>query len=37
MKNHLSVDIEKIKSIDYLHIDMPLEPDVYAITGINGI
>lgn len=37
MKNHLSVDIEKIKGIDYLHIDMPLEPDVYAITGINGI
>lgn len=37
MKNHLSVDIEKIKGIDHLHIDMPLEPDVYAITGINGI
>ena len=33
----LHVKINKIKGISSLEIDMPLKPDVYAITGINGI
>ena len=37
MKKMLSVDIRNIKGINNLKIDMPLIPDVYAITGVNGI
>lgn len=37
MKNILSIEIQNIKGIGHLKIDMPLTPDVYAITGINGI
>lgn len=37
MKNNLSVEINHIKGINNLKINMPLKPDVYAITGINGI
>lgn len=37
MKNCLSVEINHIKGINNLKINMPLKPDVYAITGINGI
>lgn len=37
MKNVLSVEIENIRGIGHLSIDMPLSPDVYAITGINGV
>ncbi len=33
----LRVEINKIKGITSLKIDMPLTPDVYAITGVNGI
>ena len=33
----LHVKINKIKGISSLEIDIPLKPDVYAITGINGI
>lgn len=33
----LRVEINKIKGIDSLKINMPLTPDVYAITGVNGI
>lgn len=38
MKNNiLTVEIRNVKGIDLLKIDMPLNPDVYAITGVNGI
>lgn len=37
MNNILSVDIRNVKGISHLRIDIPLMPDVYAITGINGI
>lgn len=37
MNNILTVEIRNIKSINHLKIDMPLKPDVYAITGVNGI
>lgn len=37
MKDVLSVEIQNVKGIKHLNIDMPLTPDVYAITGINGI
>lgn len=37
MNNHLYVEIQKVKGIGSLSINLPLEPDVYAITGINGI
>lgn len=37
MNNILSVDIRNVKGISHLRIDIPLTPDVYAITGINGI
>lgn len=37
MKNNLSVEINHIKGINNLKINMPLKPDVYAITEINGI
>ena len=37
MKNSLSIDINHIKNIDHLTMTMPIDPDVYAITGINGI
>lgn len=37
MKDNLSVEINHIKGINNLKINMPLKPDVYAITGINGI
>ncbi|MBQ5995898.1 MAG: AAA family ATPase [Clostridia bacterium] len=37
MVKSLSVEINNIKGINKLKIDMPLEPDVYAITGLNGI
>ena len=37
MKNNLSVEINHIKGINNLKINMPLKPDVYAVTGINGI
>lgn len=33
----LQVKINRIKGIDSLKINMPLTPDVYAITGVNGI
>lgn len=36
-ENKLHVKINKVKGISSLEIDMPLNPDVYAITGINGI
>ena len=32
----LSMTIQKIKSIDYLEIDLPTEKGLYAITGTNG-
>ena len=37
MKNILTVEIQNIRGIGHLKINMPLTPDVYAITGINGI
>ena len=37
MKKELSVEINHIRGIGNLKIKMPLTPDVYAITGINGI
>ena len=37
MDKNLYVEINRIKGIDNLSIKLPLEPDVYAITGINGI
>lgn len=37
MKNSLSIEINHIKNIDHLTMTMPIDPDVYAITGINGI
>ena len=37
MKDILHVEIKNIKGIEELSINMPLNPDVYAITGINGI
>ena len=37
MNKKLHVEINNIKGISSLEIDMPLKPDVYAITGINGI
>ena len=37
MKNTLTVEIQNIRGIGHLKINMPLTPDVYAITGINGI
>lgn len=37
MKDTLSIDIQNVKGIGHLRIEMPLTPDVYAITGINGI
>lgn len=37
MENSLYVSIHNIKGIEDLSIKMPLSPDVYAITGINGI
>jgi hypothetical protein len=33
----LSVEINAIRGIGNLKITMPLKPDVYAITGVNGI
>lgn len=33
----LSVEIQDVRGIGHLKIEMPLSPDVYAITGINGI
>ena len=35
--NILQVKIKNIRGISFLEINMPLNPDVYAITGINGI
>lgn len=35
--NILSVEIRNVKGINHLKIDMPLNADVYAITGVNGI
>ncbi len=32
----LNMTIEKIKSIDYLEFDLPIEKGLYAITGQNG-
>lgn len=38
MSNHtLHLELNNIKGISSLSIDLPLTPDVYAITGINGI
>lgn len=37
MKDILSVEIHGVRGIGHLKIKMPLAPDVYAITGINGI
>ena len=37
MKNVLSVEIRNVKNIKKLIIELPLKPDLYAITGINGI
>lgn len=37
MKKMLSVEIQNVRGIGHLKIDMPLTPDVYAITGVNGI
>ena len=33
----LHIEIKKIKGISSLEMNLPLVPDVYAITGINGI
>lgn len=33
----LDLEIHKIKGISSLKMSLPLKPDVYAITGINGI
>lgn len=33
----LQIEINQIKGISSLKIELPLRPDVYAITGINGI
>lgn len=33
----LSLEINAIRGIGNLKINMPLKPDVYAITGVNGI
>lgn len=35
--NILQIKIKNIRSISFLEMNMPLNPDVYAITGINGI
>ena len=32
----LNMTIKKIKSIDYLELDLPIEKGLYAITGQNG-
>lgn len=32
----LNLEINKIKSINYLNIDLPIEKGLYAITGQNG-
>ncbi|GHU57695.1 hypothetical protein FACS189444_0190 [Spirochaetia bacterium] len=32
----LSVDIQNLKSISSLHIDLPVKKDIYAITGQNA-
>ena len=37
MSNDLLIEIGNIKGINKLEINMSLEPNVYAITGINGI
>lgn len=37
MNNDLLIEIGNIKGINKLEINMSLEPNVYAITGINGI
>lgn len=37
MNNILSIEIQHIRGIGHLKINMPLKPDVYAITGINGV
>ena len=35
--NILQIEIHQIKGISSLKIKLPLNPGVYAITGINGI
>ena len=37
MNYKLSLEIHNIKGIKEMTIDMALRPDLYAITGINGI
>ena len=37
MNTILSVEVQNIRGIGRLKIHMPLTPDVYAITGVNGI
>ncbi len=37
MKDKLCIEIHGVRGIGHLQINMPLAPDVYAITGINGI
>lgn len=37
MESVLSVKIRNVKNIKELAIELPLKPDLYAITGINGI
>ena len=37
MLNKLRVEFENLRGISHCDVDIPLEPDVYAITGINGI
>jgi len=33
----LGVEIENVRGINSLRVTLPLAPDIYAITGINGI
>ena len=37
MESVLSVKIRNVKNIKELMMELPLKPDLYAITGINGI
>ncbi len=37
MNNQLLLEIHNVKGIKELKMSMPLMPDLYAITGINGI
>ena len=37
MSKVLSVNIQNIRGIFNLKINLSLSPDVYAITGVNGI